>query len=194
MNISKNKVVKIHYRLSNEQGEVLESSFDAKPMEYLHGAQNLIPGLETALEGKAIDDTIDVTIAAEEAYGEYNPNLCQEVPLSAFGDVQDIVPGMRFIAETQMGQRPVQVTEVKDDTVVVDGNHPLAGKPLTFHVQVVELRDATEEEMANGDLHQHGCGSKGGCCGGDEKSEGQCCKDKEEESEGCGKHGGCGCH
>lgn len=197
MKITKNKVVKIHYRLNNQQGEELESSFEMEPMEYLHGAQNIIPGLETALEDKESGEIIDVTIDAEQAYGPYHEGLRQEVPLTAFGDIEDIIPGMRFIAETEMGQRPVQITEVKDETVIVDGNHPLAGQALTFHVNVVDVRDATEEEVEHGHIHSHGgCGSKGGCCGGEEK-EGGCCKDEGAESEGCcggEKKGGCGCH
>lgn len=197
MKIEKNKVVKIHYRLSNQQGELLESSFEMQPMEYIHGAQNIIPGLEKALESKALNDVMDVNVKAEDAYGPYHEGLRQEVPLSAFGEIEDIVPGMRFIAETEMGQRPVQITEVKDETVIVDGNHPLAGQDLSFHVEVVDIRDATEEEIAHGHLHQHGgCGSKGGCCGGDKK-EGGCCKDEDSDAEGCcggETKSGCGCH
>ena len=197
MTISQNKVVKVHYTLSNQQGEQLESSFEMEPMEYIHGAQNIIPGLEQALEAKNVGDVIDVTVDAEQAYGPYHDGLCQEVPLNAFGDIEDIVPGMRFIAETDMGQRPVQITDVKDDTVIVDGNHPLAGQALTFHVEVVDVRDATEEEIAHGHLHQHGgCSSKGGCCGGEEK-EGGCCQDEGEKSSSCcgdEEKKGCGCH
>ncbi|BDM63650.1 hypothetical protein NFHSH190041_11020 [Shewanella sp. NFH-SH190041] len=194
MKISQHTVPSIHYRLSNQQGEVLESSFDMQPMAYLHGANNLIPGLENALEGKSAGDIIDVTVEAEDAYGPYHDGLRQEVPLSAFGDIEDIVPGMRFIAETEMGQRPVQVTEVKDDTVIVDGNHPMAGQALVFHVEVVDVREATEEEIAHGHLHAHGgCGDHGGCCGG-EGEEGGCCG--EEKGSCCGgeEKGGCGCH
>ena len=169
---------------------MLESSFDMQPMVYLHGANNLIPGLEKALEGRAVGEVIDVTVDAEDAYGPYHDGLRQEVPLSAFGDIEDIVPGMRFIAETEMGQRPVQVSEVKNDTVVVDGNHPLAGQALVFYVEVMDVREATEEEIAHGHIHaQGGCGSHGGCCGG-ESDEGCCSSD---EQGGCGS-GGCGCH
>lgn len=124
MKITQHSAVTIHYRLSDQDGRLLEDSFDAEPMLYLHGAENLIPGLEAALEGKTKGETLDVTISAEEAYGPYHDGLRQAVPLEAFGDIEDIVPGMRFIAETEMGQRPVQVVEVKDDVVIVDGNHP----------------------------------------------------------------------
>ncbi|MGL4474458.1 MAG: peptidylprolyl isomerase [Shewanella sp.] len=204
MNITQNNAVTIHYRLTNQQGELLESSFEMEPMVYLHGAQNLIPGLEKALEGKVAGDTLDVTIEAEEAYGPYHDGLRQEVPIQAFGDIEDIVPGMRFIAETEMGQRPVQVTEVLDDTVIVDGNHPMAGQALNFYVEVVDVREATEEEIAHGHIHSHG-GCGGGGCGGNgecgDKEEG-CCgghghdhdHNHEEKKQGCDSHGGCGCH
>lgn len=200
MNIAQNTAVKIHYRLTNAQGELVESSFEGEPMLYLHGANNMIPGLEKALEGKTAGDKFDVTVEAEEAYGPYHDTLRQEVPLEAFGGIEDIAPGMRFIAETQMGQRPVVVAEVKDDSVIIDGNHPFAGQDLNFNVEVVEVRAATEEEIAHGHIHAHGgCGghgSEGGCCGGHdhEDSEG-CCGGHEhkEEKEGCDGNGGCGC-
>ena len=173
MKITQHSAVSIHYRLTDEKGELIEDSFDGEPMLYLHGTGNMIPGLETELEGKVAGDKLDVTVGAENGYGPYHDGLRQEVPLSAFGDIEDIVPGMRFIADTEMGQRPVQVKEIKDDVVVVDGNHPLAGQSLHFSVEVLEVREATAEEIAHGHIHAHGsCGSedkhshKGGCCGG----------------------------
>ncbi|WP_028762768.1 peptidylprolyl isomerase [Shewanella colwelliana] len=203
MIITQHTAVSIHYRLTNQQGELVESSFEGEPMLYLHGAENMIPGLEEALEGKSVGDKLDVTIEAEKAYGAYHDGLRQEVPLSAFGDIEDIVPGMRFIAETEMGQRPVQVTEVKDEVVVVDGNHPLAGQSLNFSVEVLAVREATAEEISHGHIHAHGgsCGGhehshEGGCCGGEGHShEGGCCNDEadKEPKEGCDGNGGCGC-
>jgi FKBP-type peptidyl-prolyl cis-trans isomerase SlyD len=159
MKITKHAAVTIHYRLSDQQGLLIESSFDGEPMVYLHGTGNLIPGLETELEDKMIGDKLEANIPAEQAYGLYHDGLKQEVPIDAFGDVEDIVPGMRFIAETEMGQRPVQVMEVKDDVVVVDGNHPLAGQALNFSIEVLDVREATEEELAHGHVHAAGgCG------------------------------------
>ncbi|ABL99111.1 peptidylprolyl isomerase [Shewanella amazonensis] len=201
MKITKNSAVTIHYRLSDSQGQLIESSFEADPMVYLHGAENLIPGLENALEGKLAGDTLEVTVDCEQAYGPYHDGLRQEVPLEAFGDIQDIVPGMRFIAETEMGQRPVQVTEVLENTVVVDGNHPLAGQSLTFFVEVKDVRLATDEEVAHGHIHAHGgCGGhhhhhdEGGCCGGHDHDHGHCEHDSEKEAKpGCDGNGGCGC-
>ncbi|GAB1039752.1 peptidylprolyl isomerase [Shewanella algae] len=201
MQITQHSAVTIHYRLTDAKGQLIESSFEADPMVYLHGMENLIPGLEKALEGKGKGDTLEVTIEAEEAYGPYHDGLRQEVPLEAFGDIQDIVPGMRFIAETEMGQRPVQVTEVLDNSVIVDGNHPLAGQSLTFNVEVMDVREATAEEVAHGHIHAHGgCGGHGhdhgGCCGGHDHEHGSCCSSDAEEGakkEGCDGNGGCGC-
>ncbi|MBR9726672.1 peptidylprolyl isomerase [Shewanella intestini] len=183
MKIAKQTAVTIHYKLSNAQGEQIESSFGAEPMLYLHGAENIIPGLESALEGKEVGDKLEVEVEAEQGYGEYHDGLKQEVPLSAFGDIEDIVPGMRFIAETEMGQRPVQVTQVNDETVTVDGNHPLAGQSLHFSVEIMTVREATDEEMAHGHIH-----AEGGSCGHDHD---EACND---EKPGCDGNGGCGCH
>ena len=193
MKITQHTAVTIHYRLSDQNGNLLESSFDGEPMLYLHGTENLIPGLEKALDGKATGDTLDVTIEAEEAYGPYHDSLRQEVPLEAFGDIEDIVPGMRFIAETEMGQRPVQVTEVKDDVVVVDGNHPFAGQSLSFSVEVMDVRQATAEEISHGHIHAHGgCGHDHGHDHGHshEHGEHEAC---DTPKEGCDTQGGCGC-
>ncbi|QSX35415.1 peptidylprolyl isomerase [Shewanella avicenniae] len=209
MQITQNSAVTIHYRLTDTQGKLIESSFDADPMVYLHGMGNLIPGLENALEGKTSGEKLDVTIDCEQAYGPYHDGLRQEVPLEAFGDIQDIVPGMRFIAETEMGQRPVQVTEVRDNTVVVDGNHPLAGQSLVFSVEVMDVREATAEELAHGHIHAHGHSHEGGCCGGHDHGDEGCCgghghdhgdegccggHGHGEKKEGCDGNGGCGCH
>jgi len=204
MKITEKCAVSIHYRLSDAKGQLVESSFESEPMIYLHGTESMIPGLEAALEGKEQGDVLDVTVDAEQGYGPYHEGLCQEVPLSAFGDIEDIVPGMRFIAETEMGQRPVQITEVKDDVAVVDGNHPFAGQTLSFNVEVLEVRAATEEELAHGHIHAEGasCGGhehshEGGCCGGENahSHEGGCCSHDEakETKEGCDGNGGCGC-
>ena len=185
MKITKHSAVTIHYRLTDQDGQLIESSFEAEPMVYLHGTEGLIPGLETELEGKVTGDKFDANIPTEQAYGEYHEGLKQEVPLEAFGDVEDIVPGMRFIAETEMGQRPVQVTEVKDSVVVVDGNHPLAGQALNFSVEVMDVREATAEEVAHGHVHA------AGGCGHDHAHEHEQC---DTEKPGCDGNGGCGCH
>ncbi|WIO74370.1 peptidylprolyl isomerase [Porticoccaceae bacterium LTM1] len=159
MAIKENSVVSIHYTLTDDDGVQIDSSQGADPLVYLHGAGNIIPGLENALSGKAVGDELKVTIAPADAYGEYQDAMVQSVPRELFGDNQDMQPGMRFQAQTDNGPISVVVTEVTDETVSVDANHPLAGKTLHFDVTVAELRDATEEELAHGHPHvAGGCG------------------------------------
>ncbi len=156
MKITKHSAVSVHYRLTDANGDVIEDSFSSEPLHYLHGTQGMIPGLEAELEGKSVNDKIDVLVKAKDGYGEHNEALTQEVPIDAFGDVEDLVPGMRFIAETENGEMPVRITEIKDETVIVDGNHPLSGQDLHFHVEVLEIREATEEELSHGHIHADG--------------------------------------
>ncbi|USD38394.1 MULTISPECIES: peptidylprolyl isomerase [Ferrimonas] len=195
MKIAANTVVTMHYRLRDGDGELIEDSFDGQPMQYMHGTNNLIPGLEAELNDKAAGDKMSVSVAPEQAYGPYQDGLKQEVPMAAFAGVEDIAPGMRFMAETDQGPTPVTVTEVKDDTVVVDGNHPLAGVTLNFDVEVVEVRAATEEEIAHGHLHAEGGCCGGGCSGEDKGDDHECCGGTGEcGGEGHHGKGGCGCH
>jgi FKBP-type peptidyl-prolyl cis-trans isomerase SlyD len=156
--ITKNKVVSLHYRLSNSDQELLESSYEQEPMLYLHGAKNIIEGLEMQLDGKKPGDKFVAALTSHEAYGDYLDHLCQEVPMDAFGEYNDITPGMRFTAETDTGPHTVHVIEVKDETVIVDGNHPLAGQDLTFEIEILEVRDATEEEIEHGHVHDNDSG------------------------------------
>ncbi|RJX72296.1 peptidylprolyl isomerase [Vibrio sinensis] len=192
MKIEKNVVVSLAYQLKVEDAVVDQSTADA-PLDYLHGNNNLITGLENALEGKVAGDKFEVTVAPEDAYGEHNDELVQRVPANVFQGVDQIEVGMRFLADTDQGQIPVEITEVDGDEVVVDGNHMLAGQTLTFVVEVVAVREATEEEIAHGHIHQGG-----GCCGGhdhDHDHEGGCCggEEKGDDHECCGG-GGCGSH
>jgi FKBP-type peptidyl-prolyl cis-trans isomerase SlyD len=155
MQIAKDKVVSIDYKLTGPQGQVLDSSEGRGPLTYMQGKGNIIPGLERQLEGKSAGDQVNVTVPAAEAYGERDERLVQSVPKSAFGEVQNIQPGMQFRANAPGGQSTVvTVTNVAPDQVTVDANHPLAGVPLTFDVKVVGVRDATTEEMQHG--HTHG--------------------------------------
>ncbi len=153
MQVSENKVVSFHYTLKDDAGEVLDSSEGRDPLTYLHGAGNIIPGLEKALEGKDAGDHVEVSVAPEEAYGNRNDALVQSVPRSAFEGVDEILPGMQFQAQTPNGVQILTVVKVEDDTVVVDGNHPLAGKTLHFSVDITDIRDATAEELAHGHAH-----------------------------------------
>lgn len=156
MNISDNCVASFHYTLTNGTGEVLDSSIGQEPLSYLHGAGNIIPGLEKALAGKTVGDKLKVSVNAAEAYGERDSSMVQELPNSMFSGVDKIEVGMEFHAETEHGLQVVTVTAVEGDTVTIDGNHPLAGVDLNFDVEITEVRNATSEELDHG--HAHGAG------------------------------------
>lgn len=156
MQVARDSVVLIHYTLTNDAGEVLDSSANGEPLAYLHGGGNIISGLEEALEGKTTGDKLKVAIPAAKAYGEHDPQMVQQVPKRAFQGVGEVKAGMRFTAQTEDGPRQVVVTRVTGDMVTVDGNHPLAGQALNFDVEITEVRAATEEELAHG--HVHGAG------------------------------------
>jgi len=145
----------MHYELTDGAGKVLDSSSGGEPLTYLHGAGNIIPGLEQALTGKVEGDNLKAVVAPAEGYGETQPELVQTVPREAFQGIETIEPGMAFQAQAQDGStRQITVTGVEGDNITVDGNHPLAGVELHFDVQVVGVRAATEEELAHG--HAHG--------------------------------------
>jgi FKBP-type peptidyl-prolyl cis-trans isomerase SlyD len=156
MQISPNKVVHIHYTLTDNDGEVLDSSQGSDPMAYIHGMGNIISGLEEALTGRKVGDRFKVSVAPEEAYGVRDNDLVQKVPKSAFHGVDEVLPGMQFHAESSDGMQLVTVIEVEGDTVMLDGNHPMAGMTLNFDVEVTGIRDATSEELDHG--HVHGAG------------------------------------
>src|SRR5829696_9289737 len=154
MAIEKDKVVSIDYTLMGENGQVLDSSQGREPLAYLHGAGNIIPGLENALEGKAEGDQLNVMIPPDQAYGPRDEKMVQPVPRASFQGVPDIQPGMQFQANTNAGPRLITVVGVEGDQVTIDANHPLAGATLNFDVKVVNIRDATQEELTHG--HAHG--------------------------------------
>lgn len=156
MQISKHKAVSIDYTLTDDTGEILDSSKGEDPLAYLHGIGNLIPGLEKALEGKVAGDEIKVTIAPEEAYGERVEQLIQSVPRDRFEDADSLEVGMRFHAASDHGDTLVTITQLTDEEVTVDGNHPLAGLTLHFDVTVVDVREATPEEIGHGHIHGPG--------------------------------------
>ncbi|MGH1484586.1 MAG: FKBP-type peptidyl-prolyl cis-trans isomerase [Cellvibrionaceae bacterium] len=153
MNITANSVASFHYTLKNDAGETLDSSEGQEPLAYLHGAQNIVPGLEKEMEGKVIGDKFSVTVSPEEGYGELDESLQQELPKSMFSGVDKIEAGMEFHAQTEHGQQVVAVTKVEDDTVTVDGNHPLAGQNLHFDIEVTAIREASKEELEHGHVH-----------------------------------------
>lgn len=149
-------VASIHYTLKNDAGEVLDSSEGRDPLLYLHGAGNIIPGLESALDGKSAGDELSVSIDPEQGYGPHREDLIQTVPREQFQGVDNIDVGMRFQAESNQGPMVVTVTSVDEENVTVDGNHPLAGENLNFEVEIVEVREASAEEKEHG--HPHGPG------------------------------------
>lgn len=154
--IAKNSVVSIHYHLVNSKGEVIDSSKGKDPLLYLHGFGNIIPGLENALEGKQAGDSLEVSVPPEQGYGLVDEALLQQVPVSAFPAGHKVEVGQTFTAQGQEGPFQVEVTKIEEDTVTVDANHPLAGETLNFSVEIVEVRDASEEELAHGHVHGPG--------------------------------------
>ena len=153
MKIAHEKVVSIHYTLTNKEGTVLDSSSGNEPLAYLHGFGNIIPGLENALEGKEKGEKLTVSVEPEQGYGARDEQLVQAVPRSAFKGVEELAPGMQFQAQGPQGSRLVVVTQVAQDVVTVDANHPLAGQTLQFEVEISEVRDATAEELEHGHVH-----------------------------------------
>jgi FKBP-type peptidyl-prolyl cis-trans isomerase SlyD len=156
MNIAKNRVVSIDYTLTDEDQQLLDTSKDGEPLEYLHGYGNIIPGLERALEGKETGDRVTVTVPAADAYGERNEELVMEVPKDRFQEGGAIEEGMQFEAQTPDGYRVVTVTSVGDKSVTIDANHPLAGMDLNFDVTITAVREANPEELSHGHVHSHG--------------------------------------
>jgi FKBP-type peptidyl-prolyl cis-trans isomerase SlyD len=156
MSISDNDVVQFHYTLKNESGETLESSRNNEPVVYLHGQGNMIPGLEKAITGKKSGDSFSVTVPPEEAYGPRHEDAVQRISIKHLHGAETWKPGMMAIVETNQGPRQVQIVKVGKFMADVDLNHPLAGKTLNFDVEILEVRAATEEELAHGHVHGPG--------------------------------------
>ena len=160
-------VVEINYTLTNNKGDVIDSSNGTAPMAFIQGKQNIIPGLEKEMAGKKIGDSFKVTVGPEEGYGPRHKEMIQSIPKEQFGpDAPNIQVGMQFQLEGSNGQAVlVTAIEVRENEVVLDGNHPLAGETLHFDVEVISLREATEKELAKGNLEDDSkdC-SDNGCC------------------------------
>jgi FKBP-type peptidyl-prolyl cis-trans isomerase SlyD len=155
--IADGKVVSIHYTLTGADGELFDSSGDHAPLEYLHGARNIVPGLEQGLLGKSVGERVQLRLPPEEGYGVHDPHGMQRVPRDAFPEELELEPGMQFSAEDETGRSvTIWIASVDGETVTVDQNHPLAGKTLCFDVRVAAIRDATMEELTHG--HPHGPG------------------------------------
>ncbi len=154
MQITKDKVVLLNYTLKNDAGEIIDSSEGTDPLAYLHGAENIIPGLENALDGKTTGESLSVSIPAEEGYGAFDEKKIQSVPKDMFDDAGEVVVGAQYhAAGPDGGHITITVKEIGDDTITIDANHPLAGEGLNFDVTIVEIRDASKEELEHGHVH-----------------------------------------
>jgi FKBP-type peptidyl-prolyl cis-trans isomerase SlyD len=152
--IADNCVVSIHYTLTDDDGNIIDSSADSEPMNYIQGLGHIIVGLERALEGKSAGETLKVVVQPEEAYGPIDPDLIQTLPRQAFNGIGTIEVGMEFQAQADDNHiQYVVVKDVTDDEVTVDSNHALAGKVLYFDVSIENVREADEEEIAHGHVH-----------------------------------------
>lgn len=165
--IANGHVVEIEYTLKNNDGVTLDTSKGNSPLEFIMGKQNVIPGLESALVGKSLGENFHVSIKPEDAYGQRFEQMVQVVPKSEFGmDTSNIEVGAHFQLQDQSGQMILATAiEISDDTITLDGNHPLAGETLNFDVEVVKFRQATEDELSNGIKKESSCcSSESGCC------------------------------
>ena len=166
--IKNDHVVEINYTLKGDSGEVIDSSKEMGPLTFIMGKKNIIPGLESEIEGKKLGDTFNVTIKPEDAYGVRNEAMVQSVPKSQFGEDADKVEvGHQFQVQNENDQLMlVMVIEIEGDEIVLDANHPMAGKTLHFDVEIVSVRDATPEELERGHLREEssGCESEDNCC------------------------------
>ncbi len=156
MEITKNKVVLIDYTLKNNQGDILDTSVGAEPLPYLHGAGDIIIGLENALEGRKKGDKFSVKIMPNEAYGDYQADLVQNAPKEEFAEIEKLDVGVQLEVEIETDLGPqttiAEVVEISDQSVKFDMNHPLAGEELNFEIEVKEVRDQTSEEVDTGQI------------------------------------------
>jgi FKBP-type peptidyl-prolyl cis-trans isomerase SlyD len=171
MQIGKDKVATFDFTVTSESGQMLDSSKDSGPFSYVHGIGYLIPGLESAMEGKTAGESFSVLIHPAQGYGERDESLLQIIPRSVFDEIKDLEVGHQIQIEDQNGTRIVAVSKIEDDHVTLDGNHPLAGVTLNFDIDVVDVRDATKEEL------EHSCvGGHDDCgCGCHEDCQDDCC-------------------
>ncbi len=155
-NVAQNSVVGISYVLTNTQGEELDRAEKAEPLYYLHGVGQIVPGLERELTGLKIGDKKTVTVTPKDGYGETNPDLRMSLPRTQFPKEAKIEAGMQFFASSGGDRMMLTVVGLKDEEVEVDGNHPLSGQTLKFEVEIVDVREATEEELKHGHVHGPG--------------------------------------
>lgn len=153
MQITKDMAVTIDYTLTAENGELLDTTEGTEPLIYLHGAENIVPGLEDALEGKAAGDRIQVTLPPEQAYGEWDQSLEETHAREEFSAIQNLEVGMELEVESTEAHYIVTITNITKETVTLDANHPLAGMVLNFDVTVVDVQKASEEEISHGHIY-----------------------------------------
>lgn len=159
MKITNDTVVVMHYAVSDSEGTLIDSSYDGQPMAIIQGTGYLIPGLENALEGHQQGDKFEVSVSCEQAYGPRHDEYVQTVPKEVMQGVEELAVGTQLRATTDDGEQTVIVIDVTEDEVTVDGNHPLAGIDLSFDVEILEVREATAEELEHGHVHaEGGCG------------------------------------
>lgn len=156
MKIEDNKVVQIHYHLTDSDGNVLDSSEGREPLAYIHGVGNIIIGLEKQLAGKSAGDKVKAVVEPAEGYGERDDNLMQKVPKSGFQGDEELQVGMQVQVGTEQGTAIASVAKIEGEDVTLDVNHPLAGVTLNFDVDVVDVRDASKEELDHGHVHGPG--------------------------------------
>ncbi len=167
MKIGKNKVATFDYTLSSESGEILDSSKEAGSLPYMHGIGSLIRGLESAMEGRSPGDSFSVSVLPAEGYGEWDETLLDVVPRSAIDGIGNLEVGHRIQVKDHDGARTASVTKIEDDRVTLDGNHPMVGMTLNFDINIVDVRDATKEELEHGHLMGEddcGCGCQDDSC------------------------------
>lgn len=157
MQITNNTAVTIHYTLTNDIGEEIDSTRGSDPLVYLHGNGSIIKGLEKALTNKNIGDKFNVRIAAPEAYGEFSEDMIQVISKEMFDGVDNLEVGMQFNAAVNSGTSIITITKIDGDDVTIDGNHPLAGQALNFDIEIVDVRLATKDEISHGHIHGAGC-------------------------------------
>jgi FKBP-type peptidyl-prolyl cis-trans isomerase SlyD len=157
MPILSNKVITFNYKLKDDQGNLLDSTDKGGPLSFITGNQQIIPGLENALSSMIIGSKKNVKLAAADAYGEYDENAIQRVKRSLFPEEAELEIGRTYFGHSPGGQHlQFVITEIENDDITVNFNHPLAGKDLEFDVELLDVRDATPEEISHG--HVHGAG------------------------------------
>ncbi len=157
MQISNNTAVTIHYTLTSDTGEEIDSTRGSEPMVYLHGNNNIIGGLEKALHSKNAGDKVNVRVEPSDAYGEYNDQMVQVISRAMFDGIDQLSVGMQFHAAVNSDSGVVTITKIDGDEITIDSNHPLAGQALNFDVEIVNVRLATKDEISHSHVHVAGC-------------------------------------